>query len=63
MLPGGKGINIDRAETLELSTALGFPGRLYRKEIAGRLDQMGIKNGCICGWKKDIPHQRQIKEH
>lgn len=49
MLPGGKGINVSTVlGNLGIeSTALGFWQALPEKEIAGRLDQMGIKNGCI----------------
>ena len=49
MLPGGKGINVSTVlGNLGIeSTALGFLAGFTGKEIAGRLDQMGIKNGCI----------------
>ena len=46
MLPGGKGINVSTVlGNLGIeSTALGFLAGFTGKEIAGRLDQMGIKN-------------------
>ena len=49
LLPGGKGINVSTVlGNLGIeSTALGFLAGFTGKEIAGRLDQMGIKNGCI----------------
>ena len=49
MLPGGKGINVSTVlGNLGIeSTALGFLAGFTGKEIAVRLDQMGIKNGCI----------------
>ena len=50
MLPGGKkGINVSTVlgNLWIESTALGFLAGFTGKEIAGRLDQMGIKNGCI----------------
>ncbi|MDD7739066.1 MAG: 1-phosphofructokinase [Fusicatenibacter sp.] len=49
MLPGGKGINVSTVlGNLGIeSTALGFLAGFTGKEIAKRLDKMGIKNRCI----------------
>ena len=65
MLPGGKGINVSTVlGNLGIeSTALGFLAGFTGKEIAGRLDQMGIKNGLHLAGRRIFPHQRQIKEH
>ncbi len=57
MLPGGKGINVSTVlGNLGIeSTALGFLAGFTGKEIAGRLDQMGLKNGCI--WVEELMKQ------
>lgn len=65
MLPGGKGINVSTVlGNLGIeSTALGFLAGFTGKEIAGRLDQMGIKKRLHLAGRRIFPHQRQIKEH